>query len=150
MPTNSIGGFQFTELFNQESADGSPGVTRMSTSVVQRPGVNGAGVFLQGFHGNPFQMIAARDYLSESAVTNAWSDYLALIPAGPVKIIWRDINYFNRGVLYHVRGVDLVSSITLATSSTGGFHGTSAANYATFRFMLHPTVRTITKNKGLS
>ena len=112
LPVNAIGAERFLELL------GVPGWILQRLELIERPGVNGTGIWDTGFRGRPFALRTRVDapYLGDAM--DAYLRYCLFSDADPQRIIYRSMDLSGSGVLFQVldvRAVEIGENVT--------FHG---------------------------
>jgi hypothetical protein len=119
LPKNSIGSNDFLSLA------GDPAALRASVELHMRGGVDGLTIARMGKRGAKFTLQSKVDQQDlQTARATFFSNYLVLIGANPVKLLWRDLDMSGEG--YNVAVLD-VRPVRIARQiiSAGGFSGSN-------------------------
>jgi len=118
--TNSIGDHVFIALH------GNPVPPKECVQVLERPGVDGVGVWRTGKRGVPFMMQSSIDAESMAKAAETMETYKELIGQDPVSMIQDNVDSTARGWLVIVENVSQERCHAIE-SSTGGQHPPSLA-----------------------
>lgn len=113
MATNSIGEFGFLSLI------GHPPGIQQELELLQRPGVNGVGLWKTGFRGRPFRLRSLVDAQSKEDAREYYTLYCELIGADPVQLIYSDHDSEDEGYRVAVLSVTPLDIRALANSAGG-------------------------------
>ena len=105
MAANSIGVFQFDDLNNPFSRNGSPLLVRAENEIIQRPGVHGTGIRRLGVKGETFQMISVRYKASMLLAAELNKLYTDLTKSVAQNIRFQNLDFDSIGMLYAVLNV---------------------------------------------
>jgi len=110
---NSIGSEQFVEIV------GAPDLAKMRLELVERPGVDGTGIWETGIRGKPFTLTTRVDAEDLRAAIEAFGRYCAMPESGPVDVVLQDVSYLTYGINFQVLDVRPREICELASSSGG-------------------------------
>ena len=114
--TNQIGSYQFIDLA------GNPQDVRRAIGLLARPGVPGVTLVDDAERGTPFVLRSKVDCLDFADCRARYRQYLALIGADPVNLVWQDLSYADDSLLVAVLDVQLAVMKPLAFGSSGGLN----------------------------
>ncbi|HEY1066820.1 MAG TPA: hypothetical protein VGE52_11945 [Pirellulales bacterium] len=120
-PLSKIADFSFLALV------GSVAHPQRRRDVVERPGVNGCGVWDMGLGCRPFTLVSARDVSTIDAGYTTYADYCALGDQEAVRLIQNGVDFHSLYELeYAVLAVELLENKRIRTP-VGGFDEASEA-----------------------
>lgn len=107
MAINRINNFYFIKFERPGNPGAVPELLGQELDIIQRPGVNGTAISLEGVKGRPFQMTSGVDTPTRSAAENLRLLYLTIQGNQKVDLVFNDVDYASfHGVRYVVESVE--------------------------------------------
>ena len=104
-----LGLYQFVNCHNAQNPAGPPPILQEMTETIQRPGVDGTGVFKLGLKAEPFQMRSCVD-LIDTTIDIVFNGYRDMVAEAKYTLIWADVDWFTTfGVQFVVLHVEIYS-----------------------------------------
>jgi len=120
--TNKIGAEEFLEIV------GLPDWLQQRLRIVERPGVDGLGVWLTGIRGKPATVRTRVDCFDLAAALAALDRYCAMVGNNPVAMTYAGQDLTGFGVRFQVLGVHPApDGVRTIAGGVGGLNATSGA-----------------------
>jgi hypothetical protein len=110
---NSIGSEQFLEIV------GMPDLAKMRLDLVERPGVDGTGIWETGTRGKPFTLLTRVDAEDLRAAIETFARYCKFPEQDSVDLMVQDVSFLTYGFTFQVLDVRPREICELANSSGG-------------------------------
>lgn len=126
IPVFTLGPFTFVNLHTPGDNAGPPLFPGERAAVIERPGVDGAGILQMGVKGEPFQMVSSVDVTTKTVALNLLALYNSHKGQKSLGLVWSDIDYesaFN--TRYFVLDV-MPLGVKRMPAATGGLSGSSS------------------------